>query len=140
MLYNKLTLIILLLAGALLASCSSSGSSNDTPGLDGNLTIEVQAPVESAFFLTYYTWDGNEGNFNSETITIPQSGTFTYNVEDGNYIGFGIILGPIGDIAGVRLALLADGEVLEETTTPTAEGGYEIEVGSIPNELGAGMQ
>lgn len=98
------------------------------------------APAESGFFLTYYSWDGNVGEFNSETIAVPESGTFTYNVSGSGFLGFGVILGPFGDIDGVRLSLLSDGEVIAETTTPQPDGAYELEVGNIPDELGAEVQ
>ncbi|AXJ01747.1 hypothetical protein CYPRO_2505 [Cyclonatronum proteinivorum] len=137
--YLSISIFTTLLLALILSGCSSSGSDSE-PGLDGDLTIEVQAPAESAFFLTYYTWDGNTGDFNSETITIPQSGLFEYNVEGSDFVGFGIILGPIGDVEAVNLALLSDGEIIAETDQPVADGAYELEFGTIPDELPSSIE
>lgn len=126
------TLFITIIIAIGLTACDSS-SSSDNASLDGEITIEATAPAGSGFFLTVELWDGEEADFAFETITVPESGVFTYDVEGGPFVGVGAILGPIGDVDGVRLAILSDGNVLAETTTPDSDGAYTVEVGTIPD-------
>ncbi len=114
-----------------LTACDSS-SSSDSQTFD-NITIETTAPAGSNFFKTVYFWDGEEADFEFESITIPESGVFTFGLDGGPYVGVGATLGPIGDVDGVRLAILSNGDVVAETSTPDSDGSYNIEVGNIPD-------
>lgn len=125
------TLFTAIIIATGLTACDSS-SSSDSASLD-NITIEATAPAGSGFFLTVELWDGEEADFEFQTITIPESGVFTVDVEGGPFVGVGAILGPIGDVDGVRLAILSDGDVVAETTTPDSDGAYTVEVGTIPD-------
>jgi len=116
-----------------MACSSDSDSDSASASLDGELTVESVAPAGSGFVLSIGTWDGNSGSFTSETITIPDSGTHTAEIEAGNYEGIEITLGPFGDVDGVQLSLLSDGNVVEQTVEPNADGAYMLTVGSIPD-------
>lgn len=134
---RKFTLNLLLISALVLtfAACSSDSDSDNggSASLDGELTVETTAPQGSVFFLTVATWDGNNGDFTSDTITIPQGGQHTFEIENGNYEGIEITLGPVGEIESVRLSLLSDGEVIAETESPVSDGAYMLTVGSIPD-------
>lgn len=129
----KLIFIAVLMFTFMACSSDSDSDNGGSASLDGELTVETTAPQGSGFFLTVATWDGNNGDFTSETITIPQSGRHIFEIENGNYEGVEITLGPIGEIESVRLSLLSDGEVIAETETPVSDGAYMLTVGSIPD-------
>lgn len=134
---RKVTLNLLLISALVLtfAACSSDSDSDNgsSANLDGELTVETIAPQGSGFILTVATWDGNSGDFTTETINIPQNGQHIFEIEDGNYEGIEITLGPIGEVESVRLSLLSDGEVIAETESPVSDGAYMLTVGSIPD-------
>lgn len=123
----------------LMTSVTGCGLFGDDDHLDGNLTVEVEAPAGTSIQFTTETWDGESYEGNSETVSIPDSEVLEEDIEDGNYEGVRaqVSYGFGDDPDYLVLRLLSDGEEIDETSSPEEDGDFEgmyiVEEGDFPD-------
>lgn len=123
----------------LMTAITGCGLFGDDDHLDGNLTVEVEAPAGTSIQFTTETWDGESYDGSSETVSIPDSEMLEEDIENGNYEGVRaqVSYGFRGEPDYLVLRLLSDGEVIDETSTPEEDGDFEgmyiVEEGDFPD-------
>ena len=109
-------------------------SDEDDP-LAGDLSFEVEGPEGMTIQPSVETWDGSDFSGSSESATIPSSGLYTEDIDDGDYEGVRVNVSPVTqeepEFFVVRL--ISNEEVIEETDSRNEEGFYEVRVGDLPD-------
>lgn len=134
-LYSKtIPVLSTLVLTLLLAGCGIFGSDDDV-SLDGDLSYEVHGSEGQSVFLSSNSYSGTTASYETVgSVTIPESGVASGDLEDGDYDGYQLAASGIsGEEPSITLRLLSDGEVLGETSSPTEDGIYMVEVGDIPD-------
>ncbi|MCH8557656.1 MAG: hypothetical protein LAT84_07540 [Balneolia bacterium] len=130
---RMLLAVLLLITGTWFATACSSSS--DDPGLDGDLSIQIDGPPGTGMFVSYATWDASaqELDFDGTTANLPESGEFTMNIEGSGFDGLEVVVSLFDEESTVLVALLSDGSLVADTDNPDSDGDYVITVGNFPN-------
>ncbi len=130
---RMLVAVLLLITGTWFATACSSSDSD--PGLDGDLSIQVDGPAGMGMFVSYATWNGSaeEFDFDGTTATIPESGSYTMNIDGSGFDGLEVVVSLFDDEGSALVSLLSDGSVVADTDSPDSDGDYVITVGNFPD-------
>ncbi len=125
---RSLSILILTFVSLSILACGTD--SDPGASLDGDLSYEVQGAEGEEVMISKTTYDGDEVRFETVTsVTVPAEG----DLENGNYEGYQLQASPFGEeTPDITLRLLSDGEVLGETSSPTENGVFLVEVGEMP--------
>lgn len=113
-----------------LPACDSGG---EAPTIDGDLAVSIEGPPNTEAQMTTVFFDeGERGNESETDITVPSSGEFEQDIEDG-HDGVRVRV-QVSQGTALVLTLLSNGAVFAQDDRPESlldQALYEVEVGDV---------